>query len=442
MTHGSRFCKADLHVHTPASHDYKDRLAAPSDIVKAAEAMAIDILAITDHNSAEFVDKMRSAAKGSDVTIVPGVEITTPEGHILALFDARTKESDITDFLVRIGIPRKNHGREEAISATHAEDVIRDIHQMGGVAIAAHANDKGIGLMQQKGQYKIGVVPMPELSALEFTKQGDVEAFSRGTVSKDYPPKACTQSSDAHSLTEIGRRVTYLKMQERSSYGISQALIDHESRVRFPWNLPESNHPRILSLRVDQGFFAGEEFLFHENLNCLVGGQGAGKSTVVELLRYCFGDVSSFDHILDDHRGKLKKLLGDGGKIEVQYLDTDGETKIVSRDYETWETERDVRDLAGNPAALEAEPVMFSQGELVETARNAMAQIELIDHHLDIDTENQAEQTSIDNLRTNSAQIIAASNNVKSMSLELDHPENGLVATQAAHDQWVRPKPS
>lgn len=158
MTHGSRLCKADLHIHTPASHDYRDKKATPADIIAAAVAKDIDILAVTDHNSADFVDKLRAAAKASTVTIIPGVEVTTPEGHILALFDGATTSTDITDFLIKIGIPRPEHGKEEAISSAHAEEVIREIHRLRGVAIAAHANEKGIGLLQQKGQFKIRVV--------------------------------------------------------------------------------------------------------------------------------------------------------------------------------------------------------------------------------------------------------------------------------------------
>ena len=263
MTQGSKFCKADLHVHTPASHDYKDKSASANDILTAALAKNIDLLAITDHNSGEFLDKIRAAAIGMSITVLPGVEVTTPEGHILALFQGGITQVEISDFLIRVGIPRKEHGKEEAISEKHAEEVIREIDAMGGVAIAAHANEKGIGLLQQKGQYKMRVVPMPELAALEFTKRDDIERFSKGKVSADYPPKPCTQSSDAHSLTEIGQRTTYLKMDERSAYGIRQALLDATVRVRFDWDLQDSAHPRIVSMNVDQGFFAGQAFNFH-----------------------------------------------------------------------------------------------------------------------------------------------------------------------------------
>ncbi|MDQ2667051.1 MAG: AAA family ATPase [Gemmatimonadota bacterium] len=434
MTKGSRLCKADLHVHTPASHDYQDTKATGNDIVKAAIAKDLDILAITDHNSADFLDHVRAAARGFSLTVIPGVEVTTPEGHILALFDAAIKETEVSDFLIRIGIPRNEHGKEEAISEKHAEDVIRQIHEMGGVAIAAHANEKAIGLLQQKGQYKLRVVPMIELAALEFTRREDVEKFSQGRVSQHYPKKTCTQSSDAHSLVEIGNRVTYLKMDEQSVYGIRQALLDPTVRVRFSWDLRGSSHPRIVSLRVDQGFFDGQEFSFHENLNCLVGGQGTGKSTVIELLRYAFGDVSPFEHIAADHAGKLEKLVGDGGQIEIIYQDSDGDLKRVTREVQSWETSREVHDMAGNPTSLLSAPVLFSQGELVETARNRMAQLELLDRHLDIAEENRSEKATTDALSTNARQIVQAGNAIAKLTDDIAHPETGLAVSKSKHE--------
>lgn len=430
---GARYCKADLHVHTPASKDFQGAPSA-ADIVRAAEDAGLDLLAITDHNSADWIDQVRAAAKKSSVTIVPGVEITTPEGHILGLFDRAVKSDVISDLLIQIGVPRKDHGSEKAISTSHAEDVIRKIHQSGGLAIAAHANEKGNGLLQHnKGQFKIRVVPMPELAALEFTQQQDVEKWTTGTISPDYPKKPCIQSSDAHSIAAIGQRVSYLKMQERTVHGIRQALEDYDVRVRFSWNYAESPHPRIQSLRVDQGFFGGQNFIFHESLNCLVGGQGSGKSTVVELLRYCFNDPSPFPHIRKDHDGKMKLLVGHGATVEVMYLDSDGETKRIRREVQPWHVERDVRDSNGNPTSLLVAPALFSQGELVDTARTPMAQLDLIDRRLDLTAANHDESSLLDALKVNARQLAAVRKTLATLVAEIDHPESGLVATQTRH---------
>lgn len=440
MTHsvGARFHKADLHTHTPASTDYADKSAMPADLIAAAEAGGVTLLGVTDHNSADWIDAMRAAAAGSTVTIIPGVEITSPEGHILALFDTHTAAQTLSDLLIEIGIPRAHHGKEEALSKQHVEEVVRSIHKAGGLAIAAHANEKGSGLLQVKGQYKMRVVPMPELSALELIQKEDIERFCAGKVSSDYPPKACIHSSDSHALNQIARRVTYLQMDERNVNGIRQALLDYELRVRFPWNYTEPSHPHVLSLTVDQGFFGGQVFEFHEGLNCLVGGKGTGKSTTIEMLRYCFADTTDFAHIQEDHLGKIASLVGDGGTIAVVYRDTDGEQKTISREVQPWDTERQVTDSAGNPTSIVTAPAFFSQGELVEIARNTIAQLDLIDRQIDLSSHNASEVTVIGNLQANAAHLASTTSKIDALRNAIDNPETGLAAIRAQHDTLAK----
>lgn len=434
---GAKFYKTDLHTHTPGSKDYANKAASPDDIVRAAEKGGIEILGITDHNTAEWITLVSNAATGSSVSVIPGVEITTPEAHILALFDRGYDPAKISDLLVEVGIPREAHGREDAISTDHAEEVIKRIHAAGGIALAAHANESN-GLLKAKGQYKIKIVPMPELGGLELTKQDEIERFTQGKVSPDYAPKACTHASDSHDLAEIGRRTMYLKMDGTSLRGIRQALLDHRLRVRFPWDYKPSSHPRIVTLTVDQGFFEGQRFEFHENLNCLVGGQGTGKSTVIELLRYCFQDVSEFDTIREDHDGKLQALVGDGGTVSVEYMDSDGELRIIKREVQPWPTEREVKDGNGNATTIETAPAFFSQGELLKTAANSLAQLDLLDRRLDVSAENRNEQEAMALLRVNAQELIAGSERVSRLEGDIGHSETGKAATQARYKQLER----
>ncbi len=430
---GARFYKADLHTHSPGSSDFGDKGVSAAALIDNAIAKGIEVLAVTDHNSASWVDQLRAAAKGKPIWLIPGVEITTPEGHILALFDTHYSATAISDLLLRIGMPREKHGKEEAISTSHAEDVVEAITEADGLAIAAHANDSS-GLLKSKGQYSMKVVPMKELAALELTKQDEIGRWCAGKVSKDYPKKACVQGSDAHTLADVGRRITFLKMDAPSLRGIRQALLDYEVRVRFPWDYKVCSHPRVLSLLVDQGFFGGQTFAFHESLNCLVGGKGTGKSTVVELLRYCFNDTSEITFIREDHEGKVRSLVGDGGVVVVEYLDSDGETKTVRREVQPWETEREVRDSAGNPGEIETPPVFFSQGELVSIAASPLAQLELIDRRVDLAEEDRKEGELLQKLRENARSLIGAEARILGLRAEVSDREKGKAATEARHN--------
>src|SRR5579885_3354615 len=106
------FLKLDLHIHTPLSACYIDyirpelgRRTQLVEILAAAEAAGLDAIAITDHHGGERIDAMRELARGSGITIIPGVEISTRGGHCLALFDVDTPVDVIRDLMQAIDLP-------------------------------------------------------------------------------------------------------------------------------------------------------------------------------------------------------------------------------------------------------------------------------------------------------------------------------------------------
>lgn len=101
--------KADLHVHTTYS---KDSLITPEDLVYFAKKRGLNAVAVTDHNYLEGAYKI---AKETDFLIIPGMEVSSSDGHIVAL---NVKEL----------IPR----------GLTAVKTVALIHNAGGIAIACH----------------------------------------------------------------------------------------------------------------------------------------------------------------------------------------------------------------------------------------------------------------------------------------------------------------
>jgi len=101
--------KFDIHVHT----NHSDGVVSPEDVVKQA-AKVVDGLAITDHDTMSGIAKAKRAAKKYGVIFIPGVEITTPMGDILAV------------------------GVEEMPKTDDILEVFAAIHKQGGVAVLAH----------------------------------------------------------------------------------------------------------------------------------------------------------------------------------------------------------------------------------------------------------------------------------------------------------------
>ena len=105
--------RADLQLHS----DLGDGLASPEEILAAAEAVGLDVIALTDHDDirGSFVLRDLAAKRGSRVAVATGIEVTTRAGHLLALF----VEDEIPMF--------------RALPET-----VMAIHRAGGIAVVPH----------------------------------------------------------------------------------------------------------------------------------------------------------------------------------------------------------------------------------------------------------------------------------------------------------------
>lgn len=112
--HGpARFWAVDLHVHTPASRDvdvHTYGASEPRQIVDAAIAAGLHAIAVTDHNTAGWCDRMAEAARDTELVVLPGLELSTAEGHLLAIWEEGTPAQHLEDVLVEIGVLRADHG--------------------------------------------------------------------------------------------------------------------------------------------------------------------------------------------------------------------------------------------------------------------------------------------------------------------------------------------
>jgi predicted metal-dependent phosphoesterase TrpH len=102
--------RADLHVHTTAS----DGEYTPSQVVAQARQAGLRAVAVTDHDTLAAVAEARAAA-GSDIELVPGVEISTAfagrEFHLLGYF-VRTDHGELNAALAAVCATRRERFRD------------------------------------------------------------------------------------------------------------------------------------------------------------------------------------------------------------------------------------------------------------------------------------------------------------------------------------------
>jgi PHP family Zn ribbon phosphoesterase len=108
----SRNYVLDLRVHSPAALGYRgiEGLETAPALVRLARVKGLDVIGVTDFYSGEFIDKMREAAKESDLTIIPGVDIrckidVCEDAELTCLFPERFTSRCVKDFLSQLGIP-------------------------------------------------------------------------------------------------------------------------------------------------------------------------------------------------------------------------------------------------------------------------------------------------------------------------------------------------
>ena len=116
--------EADLHLHTIASSDGHSE---PKDVVATALKVGLSAIAVTDHNRPAGSREVIRVAKGSGLLVVPASEVSSFNGHILALGVAEP-------------IPK----------GLSPDETIRRIHAFGGLAVAAHPGRFYTGLSIQE----------------------------------------------------------------------------------------------------------------------------------------------------------------------------------------------------------------------------------------------------------------------------------------------------
>ncbi len=172
LENGARFLNVDLHIHSyGASHDVRDITMTPQAIVDSAAKQGLSVIAITDHNSNKNVESAIAHAQehyARQVLVLPGVEVTTAHGHLLAYF-APERIEDLAKFLSRLDLIGEM-GDDNTRTAKSMADAIAEAEKLGGICIAAHIDREKTGFdMFAPGfqNWKKDIITSPGLYGLE-----------------------------------------------------------------------------------------------------------------------------------------------------------------------------------------------------------------------------------------------------------------------------------
>ena len=294
-------------------------------IIKACHDEEVDAIAVTDHYRVRSSAGLIECSRAAGIEVFPGFEAVTKDGvHLLCLFDPDRNLDDLERILGDCGIYQ-----EHQESPTGKYDVIEFLaksREWEAVCIAAHVAS-GSGLLRKlSGLPRVNAWRSPSVLACSLSGPvGDAPHDLRPILQnknaehrREYPVAIINAKdvSDPNDLKKPGASC-WIKMSEISIEGLRQAFLDPDSRIRLNSDPDPEEHAELLTLAWEGGFLDGAVIHFNQNLNVLVGGRGAGKSTVVESLRY----VLDLDPIGEDarksHEGIVRQVLRSGTKISL-----------------------------------------------------------------------------------------------------------------------------
>ena len=200
--------RADLHIHSSYSHDGTAALPA---IVRAAKRKGLDAIAVCDHNVSDIFDEI-AALCGADgfingLLVLPGVEYSTSEGHLLALF--------LREPISEIELGPMEGGRYNFIRALDA------VQAAGGLAILAHPHNGWHA--EEKVRRAILAADGAECCNARLAARVP-GANHRAAADTLAAGKCFTAGSDAHVTGEIGNACFMAEIDELTDESLRAAV--------------------------------------------------------------------------------------------------------------------------------------------------------------------------------------------------------------------------
>lgn len=306
------YSKADIHIHT----NFSDGLNEPEAVINYVLTQTdLRVIAITDHNT---IDGARVAydywhAHRHDfrqLDIIKGVEVSSAQGHILALFI-----------------------EEEIPMNMSAAETVRAIHEQGGLAVAAHpfthllpfTDFHGIGRL-------IGTLPLDGVEARSSVPTEIYANVLTAWYNRRHARHATLGSSDAHYLTMVGKTFTLFPGETAADFrrAVERKQVHAGGRVNGPMAVLQVML-HLIRQRQWPVFLPNDQHYRHAGQNLMVD--------VTELrpfgaVLYCQGQlVRSNAHLLKQEGGRLL----DGGRpflildfAQIDFVDSAGLGAIVA----------------------------------------------------------------------------------------------------------------
>ena len=352
--------KSIFHIHTPASHDYKlmenlgtdgykkisekelediiyERSIIPLingkrdvkfgkdfDIFESKKEIyaflllanellinQYEIAVVTDHNTFEGIDKLKicihhlkklKAKYNVETILFRGIEISCADKlHVVAILDEdKNNEEEVIKWL-----DEKLISEKDGVYVTSLE-VIDFFSSLGAITYIAHIYSSNINKDKfLSGAYKKKLFSSENTRIVGLKNKNQIKGAKN--FMKNYREDVnFLIDNDSHSIDTLANNFFWIKGSDINFQMLKEALIDFDISVSYE-NV-NKNKVYIEGLYVmfeESGFLSNKKkdgdftVKFSDSLNCLIGGRGTGKSTVLEIIDFVMTQSVHDENLLD-----------------------------------------------------------------------------------------------------------------------------------------------
>lgn len=415
MGSGALFYKADLHIHSygdgTGSYDVTDMTNTPEAIVNTTLDKGLALISITDHNEISNSITAVKYSKTKGILVVPGVEVSTIQGHLLLYFETIEQLRQFYGGL--------SFSSDKTICEQGIVECLNKAKLYDGVGVLAHISldsgfEKTVGRF---GPQMEAIFKCDNLLGLEISHRSEVDLYTDNDTSSErkhlleiwrkyvgnefHQNLAKLMSSDSHSLKALGKnadgetKLTRIKMPDMTFRSFVLSLKSSESRIRLEDTIPEQR-PVIKYIKVVGGLLDGLDTELSPNLTCIIGSRGAGKSTLLESIREGSGNHS---------KSRLRDSDVWPQSINIGYCDETNRNIVFQRDKNS-----NVVNRTDPIAGIGNVPIeSYGQGETANTIQHSEEDpkviIDFLDGFVDLRFRFEQDYKYIEQLRSNQSDM-------------------------------------
>lgn len=305
---GSTWGKWDLHFHTPASFDYKNKSLTNQQIIDGLLAAGVDVVAITDHHTMDVLRiKDLQALGGAQLTVLPGIEFRSELGgketvHFIGIFP---EDANLADLWTKLSgkleltpedIQKKGGDQKIYVPFTEAAE---KIHELGGI-VTTHAGGKSnsienVGNTTFKMAYKADLA-RKHIDIFELGKVSDCKVYEEVVFPAIQHRLPLIMGSDNHDISSYQPKA-YCWIKGDPSFRTFQQLKSDPHRAYVGDEPPEMarvganptkyigsiGFKKVANSKLTEDWFNGTVPI-NPGLVAIIGNKGSGKTALAEAL--------------------------------------------------------------------------------------------------------------------------------------------------------------